>query len=186
MTQAFAEKRDAYMGIAVPEFPNYFYGTGPYWTTANGSLISCLNAASQYVCKVVNKLQTENNIVSVCPSLMATEDFVEHAQTWIKSSVWSGNCPSWYKIQSGRHTGRVDAVWPGITLHFARALATPRWEDYDIEYDCREDGSPGNRFAYLGNGFVPETFNASADDSPHLNFHSIDKRWINAARLGAE
>ncbi|GAB1211188.1 hypothetical protein ATERTT37_000300 [Aspergillus terreus] len=186
MAEAFAEKRDAYMGIAVPEFPNYFYGTGPYWTTANGSLISSLNAASQYICQVVNKLQTEYNIVSVCPSRKATDDFVEHAQTWMKGAVWSGNCPSWYKIQKGRHAGRCDAVWPGITLHFVRALAAPRWEDYDIRYDSREDGSPGNRFAYLGRGFVPESVDPSADDSPHLNVRHVDERWIKAASLGTK
>ncbi|EAU31007.1 predicted protein [Aspergillus terreus NIH2624] len=186
MAEAFAEKRDAYMGIAVPEFPNYFYGTGPYWTTANGSLISSLNAASQYICQVVNKLQTEYNIVSVCPSRKATDDFVEHAQTWMKGAVWSGNCPSWYKIQKGRYAGRCDAVWPGITLHFVRALAAPRWEDYDIQYDSREDGSPGNRFAYLGRGFVPESVDPSADDSPHLNVRHIDERWTKAASLGTK
>ena len=77
-------------------------------------------------------------------------------------------------------------MWPGITLHFVRALATPRWEDYDIEHKRRENGGPANRFLYLGKGFVLETLDASADDSLHLSLHQIDKRWINALRLGVE
>lgn len=183
MADAFAEKHDTYMGIAVPGFPNYFYGTGPYWTTANGSLISALNAASKYIAQVVTKLQTEINVVSLCPSWKATEEFVEHAQTWMKGAVWAGDCPSWYKIKKGKHAGRVDAIWPGITLHFITAIATPRWEDYELEYLRRKDGSPGNRFAYLGAGFVPACVDPSKDDSPHTAIRHIDKRWIEAVGL---
>lgn len=128
-------------------------------------------------------MQTGINIISICQSRKTTDDFVQHAQTWMKGAVWSGDCPSWYKIKKGKYAGRVDAVWPGITLHFGRVLETPRWEDYDIEYSGREDGSTGNRFAYLGTGFVPETFDPSKDDSPHIGIHNIDMRWIKAASL---
>ncbi|GME65311.1 predicted protein [Neofusicoccum parvum] len=183
MADAFAEKRDAYLGIGVPGFPNYFFGTGPYWTTANGSLISALNAASRYVVQAVTKLQTEISIRSITPSRAATDDFIEHAQQWLRGAVWAGNCPSWYKIQTGKHAGRVDAVWPGITLHFVKALDQPRWEDYEIEHVGRADGSMGNRFSYLGNGFVPEMFDESMDDSPHIGLHNVDPVWARAVGL---
>lgn len=33
-----------------------------------------------------------------------------------------------------RQTGRVVAVWPGSSIHFMEMIETPRWEDYEIEY----------------------------------------------------
>lgn len=66
---------------------------------------------------------------------------------------------------------------------FCSAIATPRWEGYEFEYVRREDGSPGNRFAYLGAGFIPKWVGPSKEDSPHTAIRHIDKIWIEAVGL---
>ena len=170
------------MGLGFPGFPNFYCGNGPYWTAANGSLIDPMNTASMYVVQVIQKLQVEYNIISVEPTHQAMEEWVEHAQTWVKGMVWSGNCPAWYKIQSGPHAGRTNAVWPGITLHFVRAMNTVRWEDYDIRRRLSGQNH-SNRFQYLGYGLMKETLDKSLDDTPHLGLKWIDPRWAKAAGL---
>ncbi|CZR46022.1 monooxygenase family protein [Fusarium proliferatum ET1] len=174
---------DSYMSVALAQFPNYFHGsTGAYWPSANGSLIGPMDAVANYVVQVIQKLQMEHNIISVVPKQEAMDDFVEHAQTWLKGCAWSGDCPAWYKTQSGPLKGRVNLIWPGITLQFVRALSKVRWEDYDIKYAASGKKS-ANRFLYLGDGLVKETFDTDMDDTPHIHLGAIDPRWSKAAGL---
>lgn len=171
------------MSVALARFPNYFHGsTGAYWPSANGSLIGPMDAVANYVVQVIQKLQMEHNIISVVPKQEAMDDFVEHAQTWLKGCAWSWDCPAWYKAQSGPLKGRVNVIWPGITLQFVRALSKVRWEDYDIKYAASGKKSV-NRFLYLGDGLVKETFNTEMDDTPHIHLGAIDPRWAKAAGL---
>lgn len=73
-------------------------------------------------------------------------------------TVWTGDCPSWYKNQRG---GRFTAVWPCSTLHYIETLATPRYDDFSVEYN-------GRRFAYLSNGFSQTEPNPSVDRAYHI------------------
>lgn len=170
------------MGVALPEFPNYYTGTGPYWTTANGSLIDPMNTVSRYVVQVIQKLQVEHNILCVYPTKQALDEWVQHAQTWVKGMVWSGDCPAWYKIQSGPFAGRTNAVWPGITLHYVRAMKQIRWEDYHIERKASGQ-TTANRFQYFGHGLCKESEDLTLDDTPHFSLSAIDPRWTKAAGL---
>ncbi len=62
------------------------------------------------------------------------------------SVVWTEECRSWYK--AGSADGKVAALWPGSTLHYLEAMESPKWEDWNWEYQRNE-----SRFSYLGNGF---------------------------------
>ena len=82
-------------------------------------------------------------------------------------------CRSWYK---NNETGRVNAVWPGSSLHYIEAIRTPRYEDFEIEYL-----GPGkkNMWAFLGMGTVRALVNKE-DVSPYLNVENIDPDWMQA------
>lgn len=183
LSKVLGESPDSYMAAALPNFPNYFYGsTGAYWPSANGSLIGPMNTIAKYVVQVIQKMQVEHNIISLEPKQEAMEDFVEHAQTWLKGAAWSWNCPAWYKVQSGPLKGRVSLVWPGITPQFVKVLEKVRWEDYNIKY-AATGKTRANRYLYLGNGLVEETLNPQMDDTPHVDLDAIDPRWVKAAGL---
>jgi hypothetical protein len=145
------------------------------------TLIGASNACAMYACQVIRKLQRQPNIKSLCPSEEMTKRFAEHCQEWYKHMVWSGYCPSWYKNPK---TGRVQSIWPGITLHYARVLATPRWEDFEYSYKKNSTGVQDNPFSYLGMGWVPEMFDPTLDDSPHTGVDKIDPKW--AGVMGIE
>lgn len=53
------------------------------------------------------------------------------------------------------------AVWPGRTLYYMEALATPRYDDYSVEYN-------GRRFAYLGNSFSQTEVNPDLNRTYHI------------------
>lgn len=116
-----------------------------------------------YIYKCIQKLQTEG-IKSLEVRQQATNDYNEHAQEFLKGTVWAGDCSSWYKNRDGR----VIAVYPGSAFQFVELMRHPRWEDYEYVYTA---GKASNRFTYLGNGFTRrEARGGTVGDTQTLDF----------------
>ncbi|KAH6711188.1 hypothetical protein BKA61DRAFT_556177 [Leptodontidium sp. MPI-SDFR-AT-0119] len=133
---------EAYMGIAVSGFPNYWTFLGPNTPIANGSLIPCIEWSAKYVVQALRKMQTEQ-IKSMSIKKHIQDAFNEYTQAVHKDLVWTGSCRSWYKDNK---SNKVTAVWPGSSIHFMDVVKIPRWEDYEIEYMNE------NPFMFMGNG----------------------------------
>ncbi|KAK2750270.1 hypothetical protein FQN55_002417 [Onygenales sp. PD_40] len=142
---------EAYFGITVPNFPNYFTFVGPNSPISNGSLILGIQMVSIYIYNCITKLQTES-IRSMEVTAEANADYNEHIQAYLQRTVWVEGCRSWYK--RGTIDGPVVAIYGGTTFHFIEALRTVRWEDYKLEVISGSKGRKGNRFQYLGDGFT--------------------------------
>lgn len=115
---------EGYLGLGVPDMPNFIMFIGPTWPVENGAVVGPLLAVSEYAVQVVKKMQ-KDEIASWTPKQDVTDAFNEHAQEWIKHTVWKSDCRSWYK---NNETGRVNAVWPGSSLHYMDVIAEPRYE----------------------------------------------------------
>ena len=132
-----------YISTGVPKMPNYFTYFGPYGPVAQGSLLPVATALSKNVCAIIKKVRIEH-IRRLSPKPEVVAQFGEHVQLYHKRTAWTDPCRSWFK------QGTVDAnpiVWPGSRLHYFDVLSTPKFEDFDIEYES------GNRLGWLGNGF---------------------------------
>jgi hypothetical protein len=184
---------EAYFGITVPDMPNYFCKAsplewisilhsylsfkgfiGPNSPVSNGSLVQAIQMTGIYIYNCIEKLQMQG-IKSMTISDEATEQFNEHAQEWLKNTVWAAPCRSWYK--RGTIDGRIVGVYSGSCFHFAEALRDPRWEDYHFDY-IRNAGK-FNRFAYLGNGLtVRETRGDTVGDTQTLDFETYWRLMI--------
>lgn len=157
------------MGLAVPEMPNYFVFQGPTFPVSNGSVMGPLQAVGAYIVQMVQKMQKEL-IHSFTPRQDITDEFNRHAQTWVNGSCWADrSCRSWYKNQE---TGRVNAVWPGSSLHYCEMVETPRYEDYDIRYTEK-----ANRFAFMGLGFTRNQVEENGDLSPYMSRGVLEKKF---------
>lgn len=84
---------EAYLGLAVPEMPNYLTFIGPSWPIQNGSVMAPLHSVSEYAIQLLKKMQNEN-IRSWVPRQKVTDQFNEHVQEWVKHTVWSDDCRS--------------------------------------------------------------------------------------------
>lgn len=132
-----------YLGLAVPEVPNYFVFIGPYGPLGHGSVIPMVEAYTDYIIQVLQKAQIED-IKSVRVNRAVAEAFTQHADLYLKRTAWSGPCSSWFK---NGISSRKPLCWPGSRVHYLTMLQRPRFEDFDIEYLSQ------NRFNFLGNGF---------------------------------
>jgi cation diffusion facilitator CzcD-associated flavoprotein CzcO len=65
---------EAYLGLAVPDMPNFFTFIGPSWPIGNGSVMGPLEAVGDYVVKFIKKFQGEG-IKSFEPKQEVTDQF---------------------------------------------------------------------------------------------------------------
>jgi cation diffusion facilitator CzcD-associated flavoprotein CzcO len=164
---------EAYLGVAVPDFPNFFTFIGPSWPIGNGSVMGPLNAVSEYVIKFLTKMQREL-ISSFEVKQDITDAFNRHVQNFMTRTVWTDNCRSWYKDND---TNRVNALWPGSSLHYIETIQTPRYEDFNFKHS---GGADANIWDFLGNGFSPAEFAPAGakDRSPYIALDRVDKAWL--------
>ncbi|KAF2194076.1 FAD/NAD(P)-binding domain-containing protein [Zopfia rhizophila CBS 207.26] len=172
--EKWKETPESYLGLGCPDMPNWLMFIGPTWPVENGSVTGPLLSVSEYAIQIIKKMQRDH-IKSWVPRQDITDHFNEHAQEWIKHTVWKDACRSWYR---NNETGRVNAVWPGSSLHYREIIETPRYEDFDIQYRHK------NPWAHLGMGCVKsnlqEEIQKGADLSPYLQLENIDPKWLEA------
>lgn len=85
---------EGYLGLAVPDFPNFLIFTGPNWPVESGGIMGPLSYVSNYTQAMIKKIQTEY-IRSVTPKQSVTDAFNEHCQEWMRHTVWTDDCRSW-------------------------------------------------------------------------------------------
>lgn len=76
----------------------------------------------------------------------ATKDYNTYSQEFLKRTVWTSGCRSWYK--NNKVEGQVTAMYGGSVLHYKENLESFRTEDFNFEYRSR------NRFRFMGNGLT--------------------------------
>jgi hypothetical protein len=62
----------------------------------NGTVIPCLETEVEYAIKAAKKMQTDR-IKSLDVSANITTKLNEYVDKWHSTSVWTGDCKSWYK-----------------------------------------------------------------------------------------
>ncbi|KIW99944.1 uncharacterized protein Z518_10872 [Rhinocladiella mackenziei CBS 650.93] len=149
IAKMWAGEATSYISLGVPHMPNYFMMGGPYGPLGHGSFLPIIETLAGNIIQCIQKMQ-KDRIRSLTPKAEIAEQLKEHAALFLKRTAWSSGCSSWFK------QGRVDGplpMFPGSRLVYMDLLATPRFEDYEIEY-C----NPLNMFEFLGNGFATREF----------------------------
>jgi cation diffusion facilitator CzcD-associated flavoprotein CzcO len=112
----WADYPRAYLGTAMPGFPNLFIVTGPNTGIGHTSAIFVIEAQMEYIRRAIAATQAQGaKAIEVQPQ--AEADYTEMIHREMKQTVWqSGGCNSWYKSKSGR----VIAMFPGFSFTFRR------------------------------------------------------------------
>jgi cation diffusion facilitator CzcD-associated flavoprotein CzcO len=120
----------AYLGLAVPAFPNMFLMYGPNTNTGNTSVIYFHESQARYIVQAA-RLVAAGHVLDVRPEIASVYD--DEMQTRLAGSVWAG-CDSWYRTPSGR----VVTNWPGTAHEYRRRTATLDPADYRDPDDYRD------------------------------------------------
>ena len=135
----------SYMAMMMKSMPNYFNPSSAFGPLPQGNFYQSTEAFAKYMVKCIEKMQLDR-IMSITPKDKAVDQFVRHSISYLKRTAVMGPCVAWYK---GNESDKPPALWPGARSQFIRILETPRFEDFDIEYEDPED-----MFGYMGNGWT--------------------------------
>lgn len=104
----------AYLGTAMPGFPNLFIVTGPNTGIGHTSAIFVIEAQMEYIMRAIKAATSRKaKAIEVKPEAEATYTDMIHRE--MKQTVWHhGGCNSWYKSKSGK----VIAMFPGFSFTF--------------------------------------------------------------------
>jgi len=109
--ETWREGAEAYLGITVSGFPNFFMLYGPNTNLGGNSIIYMLEGQIGYVLGALRALEEEGlDWVDVRPDVHRA--FNAWVDTASRTSVWESGCHSWYTTASGRNTNN----WPDHTF----------------------------------------------------------------------
>lgn len=118
INDAWAEFPRAYLGTALPSFPNLFLITGPNTGIGHTSAIFVIEAQIEYIAKSIKSVLDKGK-KSIEVTEKAEQDYTTMVHSEMEKTVWkNGGCTSWYQSESGH----VIAMFPGFSFSF-RQLA---------------------------------------------------------------
>ena len=147
---------ETYLSMAIDGFPNFFMMLGPNAAIGSGSLTMMIEMEGDYIVKCIRKMQKED-IRRMEVKAARVRDFSQLIDTYFKRTVYLDKCNSWYR--NGGRGDRITGLWPGSALHAIETFRSPRWEDFEYEYEGEEDGYEVNQLRWLGNGWSDSQLN---------------------------
>jgi cation diffusion facilitator CzcD-associated flavoprotein CzcO len=113
----------AYLGVAVSGFPNFFMLYGPNTNQGANSIIYILEAGARLVASAVSRLARSGGFVDVRQG--AEREFNDRIAEELKQTIWT-RCESYYRSSSGR----IVTQWPRSELDYAKATWRLRPRDW--------------------------------------------------------
>jgi cation diffusion facilitator CzcD-associated flavoprotein CzcO len=128
LTDAWQGGVEAYRGITVPGFPNFFLLLGPNTGLGHTSVVFMIETQVQHVMSCLRILSRERaRTIEARPA--PTRKYNQALQRRLKPKVWStGGCRSWYLDEHGVNR----AIWPGSTFEYWARTRLARRSDYEV------------------------------------------------------
>ncbi|HKY91679.1 MAG TPA: NAD(P)/FAD-dependent oxidoreductase [Nevskiaceae bacterium] len=124
LQQQWAHGAQAYLGVGVSGFPNFYVLYGPNTNLGAGSIIFMLERQQRFVTKLVQKLKRES-LAALDVKADAQKRYNDFLQSKNPDFVYEDGCNSWY-LTEGRNTNN----WLGYMWEYDRLLDKPRFEDF--------------------------------------------------------
>ena len=115
LREAWKDGAEAYQGVMVPGFPNYFMVTGPNTGVGTTSVVFMIEQSVGWILKCIRKAGADR-IVSVTGE--ATRDYNRKIQAALAETVWATSCNSWYK----KSDGSIETLYPFDARTFRRQM----------------------------------------------------------------
>ncbi|HEY7592802.1 MAG TPA: NAD(P)/FAD-dependent oxidoreductase [Actinophytocola sp.] len=110
---AWADGARAYLGMAVPGFPNMFLMYGPNTNLGSGSILYMLERQARYIRQAVEHVATYGSGLDVRHDV--ADRFDSEMRRRLAGTAWT-RCRSWYRVG----TGPVTTNWPGTVSEYHR------------------------------------------------------------------
>ncbi len=128
LAAAWHDAPEAYLGIAVSGFPNFFMLYGPNTNLGHNTITFMLERQAEYIVQALTGME-EKQIAAMDPTPEAQALFNENLQQALAKTTWADPaCHSWYK----RPDGRITQNWSSHTRAYESATKTVNFTDYRL------------------------------------------------------
>ncbi len=127
LQQAWAEGAEAYRGVSVAGFPNFFMLYGPNTNLGSNSIIFMVERQANYIVRCVDKILS-HQLNSMDANKAVMRAYNDRMQGELAKTVWVASCDSWYKNEAGK----VVNNWPRSTLAYWWHMRSPDFSDFDM------------------------------------------------------
>jgi cation diffusion facilitator CzcD-associated flavoprotein CzcO len=129
--EAWRNGAEAYRGVTVTGFPNFFMLYGPNTNLGSNSIIFMLEAQIGYVARALAAMERHRlDWVDVRDEVQA--EFNRWVEALSRRTVWETGCRSWYTT-AGRNTNN----WPTYPFRYRRQLRRFDLRDYRVSRAAR-------------------------------------------------
>ncbi|MCH8493399.1 MAG: NAD(P)/FAD-dependent oxidoreductase [Idiomarina sp.] len=142
LSEAWKDGAEAYKGISVSGFPNFFMLYGPNTNLSHNSILVMLEAQFHYVLQCTYYL-ARNNLTTLDVKAERQQHYVNTLQNKLNNSVWAAGCSSWYTNDAGRNV----INWFGFTFTYRFLTSRINAADYKFGRSHREQRSDISRIS---------------------------------------
>jgi cation diffusion facilitator CzcD-associated flavoprotein CzcO len=125
LSERWANRAAAFLGLAVPQFPNMFLIAGPNTFLSTGSNPGMKEHQVRYIMKCI-RWQDESDLPAIEVNPGAAARYRQWLDRELDATVLGTDVPSWYKDA----TGVITNPWPTSAREFARMTATHPAESF--------------------------------------------------------
>ncbi|WP_159228995.1 flavin-containing monooxygenase [Mycolicibacterium vanbaalenii] len=118
----------AYLGMAVPGYPNFFMLYGPNTNVGSNSVIFMLEAQAKYIVRACEYMRRKDKSYIEVRSEV-TARFLTQIDAWMQGTVWLTRCSNYFRAANGR----VVTQWPRSARDFWRRTRWFRSGDYTFD-----------------------------------------------------
>ncbi|WP_333663033.1 flavin-containing monooxygenase [Acinetobacter sp.] len=123
LKELWQDGAEAYLGLTVSGFPNFFMLYGPNTNLGHNSIVYMIESQVNYILDAIQVYLKKNlRFADLKPE--SQQKFNQEIQERMKSTMWSQGCNSWYQTATGKNTNN----WPGFTFEYRQ-----RTRRFDIE-----------------------------------------------------
>lgn len=128
LNEVWRDGAEAYLGITVAGFPNFFMMYGPNTNLGHNSILFMIECQSRYVIRCIREIDRRGaRSLEVLPEVLAA--YNRRVQAELRKTVWARIDASWYKLKSGRITNN----WYGPVWKYWLATRRPDFSAYRIK-----------------------------------------------------
>lgn len=128
LSEAWKKGAEAYLGIAVANFPNLFLIYGPNTNLGHNTITFMIERQAEYIVQCMKAMQARD-LSAIEVTKAAQDRFNRDLQARLAKTTWADpGCNSWYKTADGHITQN----WGGDTREYRRATQNVEWSDYIV------------------------------------------------------
>ena len=132
LEDAWRDGAEAYLGMNVAGFPNFFMLYGPNTNLGHNSIIFMLECQVGYVLDCIRTL-AERDLASIDVRPDVMRSYNERLQALLERTVWARTGKSWYKQADGRITNN----WSSSTIAYWWRTRRPDLRLYHLKARAR-------------------------------------------------